>query len=186
MPAPLEEVAGLGAEALEALAVPGHGAAAHLAEGPARDPRGDVAQVEREAVAHEDQHEAGDDDAEHGDADEGGGRERGALAPGGQQEDGEDREGEVQELVPEAGQRDRPRHVLGPRIPSAARRRRSRRSRPPPAGHAIESAVDACVSVSAWVKPSPGSATCQGGANVDQVERRGGERARRSTATRAR
>jgi hypothetical protein len=35
-----------------------------------------------------------------------------------------------------------------------------------PAGTTIDSAVDACVTVNAWRKLSPGSATCHGGANV--------------------
>ena len=173
VPAPREQVDRLAAEALEARAAPRAPARGELALDPAREPRGGVADVVGEAVAVEDEHERGDDDAEDRGADERRrGEERRLRAGDREHEDRHDREGEVRELVPDADERDRARDRLGaeapaaedpvpePAIPTAA-----------PPGATIESAVEAWVIISAGRKRSPGSATIHGGANVADVER---------------
>ena len=98
------------------------GTAADLAERPAHEPRRDVAEVAREPVAQEHEDEPRDDDAEHRDADERRRRERRALLVpfDREQEDRDDREREVDELVPEADERDRARDVPSRESPSAA------------------------------------------------------------------
>ena len=80
MPAPREQVDGLVAEAREARPSPLHWLAADLGLRPRDEPRHDVADIVRELVRVEDEHEDRDDDAEHGDADEGRGAEQRRLA----------------------------------------------------------------------------------------------------------
>ena len=103
---------------------------------PREYPRDQVAELSRQAVAHEHDDERCNDDTEHSDADERDGCERRRLLTGdGQQEDRDDRKREVQELVPQTRERDGARKVACGEVPAPQHPIRARGARSDPSGH---------------------------------------------------
>ena len=106
---------------------PSHRPAADEREHPVDDPRGEPADVVRELVAPEDEHEHPDRHREGDAADDRRGREhRVLLLLDREEEDGDHGEQQVRELVPDPGQGDRPRDGAGLEAPGPQEAERAR------------------------------------------------------------